>query len=178
MSAPGSLPDLLRQQLPDTTRVVVLANGEPEAWPRAALQGLEVVWRAPLSPAEQLATLADEADLRLFETASMSAQRARAARLWRAAAAVAALTVLAWPALLAWQHSALESEERAQSTANEALFHATFPDVTRLVNPRVQADPTLLELVALQAHARQFSWQRCAAQHVALYLELLNASPT
>lgn len=31
---------------------------------------------------------------------------------------------------------------------------------------------------ALQAHACQFSWQRCAAQHVALYLELLNASPT
>ena len=31
---------------------------------------------------------------------------------------------------------------------------------------------------ALQAHARRFSWQRCAAQHVALYLELLNASPT
>jgi len=26
---------------------------------------------------------------------------------------------------------------------------------------------------ALRAHARQFSWQRCAAQHVALYLELL-----
>lgn len=31
---------------------------------------------------------------------------------------------------------------------------------------------------ALQAHARRFSWQRCAAQHVALYLELLNASST
>lgn len=141
----GLLP-LLRQQLPGTARVVVLANGEPEAWPRAALQGLEVVWRAPLSPAEQLATLADEADLRLFETASMNAQRARAARLWRAAAAVAALTVLAWPALLAWQHSVLEREERAQSTANEALFRATFPDVTRLVNPRVQADQALAAL--------------------------------
>ena len=61
----AQLVPLLRQQFPDTVRVVVHADGQPAQFPRAALQGLEVVWQAPLSAAERLAQLEQEGALAL-----------------------------------------------------------------------------------------------------------------
>jgi type II secretory pathway component PulL len=50
------------------------------------------------------------------------------------------------PAGLGWRHVLLERSERALGARNEALFRATFPDIQRIVNPRVQADQALAAL--------------------------------
>jgi glycosyltransferase involved in cell wall biosynthesis len=47
----------------------------------------------------------------------------------------------------------------------------------RVVEAGVDAHARPGRAEAVVAHARQFSWARCAAQHVALYLELLGAAP-
>ena len=163
----GQLAPLLRQQFPDTARVVVHADGQPAQFPRAALQGLDVLWQAPLSAAQRLAQLEQEGALALLDASSDTALKAKARRLWLAAAAVALFALIALPALLGWRHANLERSERALSARNEALFRATFPDIQRIVNPRVQADqamtvlragvsstPRLLDLLARVDHVR------------------------
>jgi len=144
----AQLVPLLRQQFPDTARVVVHAEGEPAAFPHALLHGLELEWQPPLSDAQRLAQLGQEGALALLDASADTEMKARSRRLWLAAAAVAAIALVALPALLAWRHANLESAERALSARNEALFRATFPDIQRIVNPRVQADQAVAALRA------------------------------
>ena len=131
---------LLRQQFPDTARVVVHADGQPADFPRAALQGLALEWSPPLSDAERLAQLEDETALALLDASTDTALAAKARQRWRMAAVVAAVALVALPAMLGWRHALLERSEQALSARNEALFRATFPSIQRIVNPRVQAD--------------------------------------
>ncbi len=144
----GALIPLLRQQFPDTARVVVHASAPPEDFPRVALQGLDVQWQAALSDSQRLAWLEHEAALALLDASTDTALAARARRLWRMAAVVAAVALVAWPVMLAWRHAVLERSEQAVSARNDALFRATFPDIQRIVNPRVQADQALAALRA------------------------------
>ncbi len=139
---------LLRQQFPDTARVVVHADGQPTRFPRAALQGLELLWQPPLSDVQRVAQLAQESALALLDASADTVLKAKSRRLWLAAAAVAAVALLALPAMLGWRHAALENAERAVSARNEALFRAMFPDIQRIVNPRVQADQAVAALRA------------------------------
>ena len=137
---------LLRQQFPDTESVVVHAVDQPPRFPRATLQGLDVIWRPPVSDEQRIAQLTQESALALLEASTSTELRAKAQHLWRCAAALAALAVLLYPALLAWQHATLEHAEQALSARNDALFRATFPHVQRIVNPRVQADQAVAAL--------------------------------
>jgi len=137
---------LLRQQFPATERVVVHGDGERAQFPLAALHGLELVWEPPLSDTQRLAQLSHEGGLALLDASADTELKAKSRRLWLAAAAVAGFALLALPALLAWRHATLENAERSLSARNEALFHATFPDIQRIVNPRVQADQAVAAL--------------------------------
>ncbi|MCC6710003.1 MAG: hypothetical protein IT492_20795 [Gammaproteobacteria bacterium] len=148
LSELGHLIPLLRQQFPDTARVVVHAGAAPADFPRAALQGLEVLWQPLLSDAQRLAQLEHETALALLDASADTALVAKSRRLWRMAAVVAALALVALPAMLAWRHAVLERNEHAVSARNDALFRATFPDIQRIVNPRVQADQALAALRA------------------------------
>jgi general secretion pathway protein L len=139
---------LLRQQFPDTEKVVVYADGQPAEFPRAALHGLELQWQPALSDEQRLAQLARESALALLDASADTALKAKSRRLWLMAAAVAGVALVALPAMLAWRHGTLENAERSLSARNDALFHATFPDIQRIVNPRVQADQAVAALRA------------------------------
>lgn len=148
LSELAQLIPLLRQQFPDTEAVVVHAEAELPAFPRSALQGLDVQWRGPLSDPQRLAQLDKEAALALLDASADTELAAKSKRLWRMAAAVAAVALVALPAMLGWRHALLERSEQAVSARNEALFRATFPDIQRVVNPRVQADQAVATLRA------------------------------
>ena len=137
---------LLRQQFPHTESVVVHAADQPPQFPPATLQGLDVSWQPPLRDAQRVEQLMQESALALLEASTSTELRAKARRLWRSAAALAALAVLLYPALLAWHHAALEHAEQTLSARNDALFRATFPQIQRIVNPRVQADQAVAAL--------------------------------
>ncbi len=91
----GHLVPLLRQQFPDTARVVVHADGQGAQFPRAALQGLDVVWQPPLTTAQRLAQLEQEGALALLDASSDTELKAKARRLWLAVAAVALFALIA-----------------------------------------------------------------------------------
>ena len=149
----GALIPLLRREYTATARVVVHADAPPAGFPSAALQGLEVQWRPPLRDDERLQQLAQSsAPLALLDASSKTAAQARTRRLWRAAAALAGLLLVAYPALLAWQHARLTEAERALGQRNDAVFRAAFPAIRRVVNPRVQADQAIAGVRA-QTHA-------------------------
>lgn len=134
---------LLRAATPQVARVVVHAAAVPAGWPEALFAGLAVEWRPPLRDVELLAELAQAPPLALIEGTLARAGRIDAQRWWRRCAAAAAVLALAWPGWLAWEHHALEARLAALASANEATFHAAFPAVTRIVNPRVQAEQAL-----------------------------------
>lgn len=137
---------LLRQQFPDTARVLVYADGEPVGFPHAALHGLEVVWQSPLTDAQRLTQLSADSALVLLDASADTEMKARVKRLWLATAAVLLLGAVLLPAVLGWRYMLLERSERALGVRNEALFRSTFPDIQRIVNPRVQADQALAAL--------------------------------
>ena len=58
----AQLVPLLRQQFPDTERVVVHVSGQPPAFPLSAFHGLALVWQAPLSDEQRIAQLDQETD--------------------------------------------------------------------------------------------------------------------
>ena len=142
----AQLVPLLRQQFPDTERVVVHASGPVPAFPRGAFHGLELAWQTPLNDDQRVAQLERETALALIDASADTELKARARRCWQLAAAVAALALLALPALLAWRHATLEATEGHLSVQNDSLFRATFPAIQRVVNPRVQADQALAAL--------------------------------
>lgn len=144
----AQLVPLLRQQFPDTERVVVHANGQPHTFPVSVFHGLDLVWSAPLSDDQRVAQLNQETALALIDASADTELKAKAYRWWRAAAALAAMALLLLPALLAWRHAILEEAERSLSAKNERLFKATFPTIQRIVNPRVQADQAVTALRA------------------------------
>ena len=137
---------LLRQQFPDTERVVVHASGQPAAFPLSALHGLELVWLSPLSDDQRVAQLEQETALALIDASADSELKAKARRWWQAAAVLAAFTLVLLPALLGWRHALLEKAEQRLSAQNDSLFRATFPTIQRIVNPRVQADQAVAAL--------------------------------
>lgn len=143
----------LRREFPATARIDVYAEAAARAtFPEAACAGLDVAWHAPLPDATALATLAAAPPLSLVEGLSDPRLAARGRTLWRAVAVLALVLACGWPALLAWQHALLENNLAALTADNSALFRHTFPAVTRVVNPRVQADQAL---AALRAGVRE-----------------------
>lgn len=145
----ASLPALAREACAAGAKVRVYGSpAAPPDWPVAAFAGLDVEWRARLTDAELCAALAATPPLVLLEPTVARALRARSRRWWQAVAAVALVTIVAYPAALAWRNATLSRAAEAQSAANRTTFAAAFPQVTRVVNPRVQADQALAALRA------------------------------
>lgn len=147
----AALPGLVPGGFAPGTRVRVYgADAPPPGWPATSLVGLDLEWRARLGDAELAAALAARRPLELVEAARHGVRRRRARQLWQAVAAVALLTVLAYPAALAWRNAMLARTSAELAAANAAVFASAFPHVTRVVNQRAQADQ---ELAALRANA-------------------------
>lgn len=139
----------LRREFPLTQRIDVYAQAAAnETFPHSACAGLTVDWHEPLADDLALATLAEAAPLSLVDTVRDPKLALRSARLWGAVAACALLLVLGWPALLAWQNHQQQGAVSVLNAANSAVFKATFPGITRIVNARVQADQALATMRA------------------------------
>ncbi len=67
-------------------------------------------------------------------------------RSWLPAAALLLLAVLVQVGAMGYDYGSLQAEEQALQAEVEALFHETFPEVTRLVDARAQAMQHLSEL--------------------------------
>jgi len=153
----AALPGLVRDGCAPGAGVRVYgASAAPPDWPAAAFASLEIEWRARLTDAELCAALAATPPLALVEPASEHARRGRARRLWQAVAAVVLVMTLAYPAALAWRNASLARAVAEQGAANRVTFAAAFPHVTRVVNPRVQADQALAELRARAVRPARF----------------------
>jgi general secretion pathway protein L len=139
---------LLRQQLPDTTAANIYAAPGLADFPAAAFDGLTLAWHPPPSTTDMAAALTATPPPRLLDASHNAGVGLRARRLWQGAAVAALLVALAYPALLAFGNAALERSERVLSAANLTTFQAAFPEVTRVVNPRVQAGQALATLRA------------------------------
>ncbi len=146
----AALPGLiveLRREFPLTEGIDVYANDDAQStFPRSACAGLALTWHAPIDDEMALATLANAAPLSLVDSVRDPRLAARSARLWGAVAACTVLLIVGWPALLVGQNQLQTRAVAALSAANHALFKQTFPDVTRVVNARVQADQALLAM--------------------------------
>jgi type II secretory pathway component PulL len=151
-----ALVPLLRREYPAVSRVAIYSDGAPQAFPQAAFADLRLEWRPALNAGDMLAELAAQSPPVLLDASITTQRRDQAVRLWRVVAAVAIAAMLIYPALLGWQHGALAGKERELLAANGALFSAAFPGITRVVNPRVQADQALAELRARAVAAPRF----------------------
>ena len=148
---------LLRREYTATTQVIVHASASPSGFPEQLLHGLDLQWRPPLQDEDRLRELAQStAPLVLIDASSTTAAQARGRQLWRATAAVAVCLVVIYPLLLGWQQVRLSQIEAHLDQRNEALFRAAFPDIRRVVNPRVQADQALAGLRARAQRAPPF----------------------
>lgn len=145
--AAGTVLTLLRARPSVPTRLMVLAEALPEGL-AAAAQGMDVERRPLPDDTALLEVLARRGGLMLVEPAQGRAASARAAGLWRIAAAAALALALAYPAWLAVDAAALARRQGELAAANGKLLRATFPAITRVVNPRVQADQALAALRA------------------------------
>ena len=147
----AALPDIvpqLREQHPDTAHVTLMAAGSTDELPEALFDGLSVTRAAMPGAREMLDALQQHAPPVLLEASASAGDRVRARRWWTAAVAAALLALLAYPVMLAMGNLALERQQRELAAANVARFRAAFPGITRVVNPRVQAEQALAELRA------------------------------
>ncbi len=138
----------LRQQFPDTARVIVHAERGLAGFPQRELDGLDVSWQPPLNAAAMLAALREPPAPALFDASPAGESRTRARRLWRYAAVVALAALLAYPLAMVLGNARLARSQQALENANAQLFRTAFPEVTRVVNPRVQAGQALAALRA------------------------------
>ena len=147
----AALPDIvpqLREQHPDAAHVTLMAAGSTDELPEALFDGLSVTRAAMPGAREMLDALQQHAPPVLLEASASAGDRVRARRWWTAAVAAALLALLAYPVMLAMGNLALERQQRELAAANVARFRAAFPGITRVVNPRVQAEQALAELRA------------------------------
>lgn len=147
---------LLRQQLPDIATVNVYAAPGVADFPHAAFDGLSLEWHPPLNASDMAAAIAAPPPPRLLDASRSAGIGLRARRLWQGVALATLLVALAYPALLALGNTALERTERTLSAANLATFQRAFPDITRVVNPRVQAAQAMAALRAGAVTAPRF----------------------
>lgn len=85
-------------------------------WPEAAPQGVPMLRLTELPPAAAPST-----------------------PLWLLALALVLIAALLQPGLAAWRAARMEEQHQTLKARTLSLFHEAFPDVRRVVNPRVQA---------------------------------------
>ncbi|MEQ9057983.1 MAG: type II secretion system protein GspL, partial [Gammaproteobacteria bacterium] len=134
----------LRAQRPETARVTLL--GDAAAVPLAVFDGLEVITAAVPDATTLIAGLRQQSPPALLEASASAALRRRARQLWLAAAAATLVAMLTYPALLTLGNAREAERASALAAANEATVRAAFPEISRVVNPRVQATQALTDL--------------------------------
>ncbi len=146
-----ALPEIvpqLREQHPDTAHVTLMRTATAGALPAGLFDGLSVEQAPAPTAHEMLDALQQHAPPVLLEASASAGERVRARRWWTAAAAAVLIALVAYPVMLTLGNLALEHQQRELSAANVARFSAAFPDITRVVNPRVQAEQALTALRA------------------------------
>ncbi|MEQ8662469.1 MAG: type II secretion system protein GspL, partial [Gammaproteobacteria bacterium] len=114
----------------------------------ANLNGLDIRRHPALDAATMAAALAGPAPPMLIDASPGADVRRRARRLWRVVALAALLALLVYPLLLALGNARLDDAREALTATNAARFATAFPDIKRVVNPRVQADQAIATLRA------------------------------
>jgi len=152
----GETVALLRQQLPDTRGVTVYGAPADHRFPHAAFDGLALQWRPPIASGDMAAALAATPAPLLLDMSHRAGIGERARRLWIGAAAAALVVVALYTALFAFGNGALARTEHALKAANRAAFEGAFPTVTRVVDPRLQAQQALSALRAGAVTTPQF----------------------
>ncbi len=146
----------LREQFPQTARVEIYTNRAPDEFPSAVFAGLDLTFHGPLSAALMIATLERQQAPLLLDASARAGQHRLARRLWRATASTALLLAIAYPAFLAWGNASLARTEASLKRGNQTLFTTIFPEITRVVDPRVQAEQAVAQLRGRQETAPRF----------------------
>ncbi len=147
----AALPEIvpqLREQHPDTATVSLMRADTTTEVPGGLFDGLSVNLAPPPTARDMLDALQLHAPPVLLEASASAGERVRARRWWTAAAAAGLFALLAYPVMLTLGNLALERQQRELAAANVTRFSAAFPEITRVVNPRVQAEQALAELRA------------------------------
>ena len=140
----GVLTSSVRQQYPETATVDIY--GDAAALPLDAFNGLEVRRHDALDATRMAAAVSAPPPPALLDASPTTGRRKRARRLWTLTAAAAALLLVAYPALLALGNAHLDEARRTLRATNVATFTSAFPAITRVVNPRIQAEQAMAEL--------------------------------
>lgn len=94
----------------------------------------------------------------------------RRLRPWRAAAVLLTAWIALQTGMGAWDYLRLKREEGTLRQEIESLYRSTFPDASRIVNPRIQMEQRLRELSASQDPSGGkrdiFSFLRVGAQAI------------
>lgn len=148
----------LRRELPETRTVTIYrdAAAADRAFDSELFAGFDLQHGAS-AHSEAWFRNATAAGAPAFFDASVRAHDARRARrLWVVAAAALLLVVIAYPAFLALANQRLTAEISRVENANRELVRAAFPAITRIVNPRVQAEQAVAQLRARAASGPRF----------------------